>query len=165
MTASEQRSPLRWDHVLAALFFGAMALIAFMNVLGRYLFHYSLSFTEEITIHLFVWLTVIGSGLAFERGAHLGMVTLCRLFPLAARKALVWLNALLGALLFVVVDILLVQSIYREITLFHAKSSAFGLPIWIYYAGVPVFSIYVFRGIYRGARAQASTLSQKGRGT
>jgi TRAP-type C4-dicarboxylate transport system permease small subunit len=163
MTGSSKRPPLRWDHLFAALFLGAMALIAFMNILGRYFFHYSLAFTEEITIHLFVWLTVIGSGLAFERGAHLGMVTLSQRFPFMARKVLVCVNAMLGAVLFVAVDLLLIQAIYQEITLFHAKSSAFGLPIWIYYAGVPLFSIYVFRGIYRGAMNQIGTLKQEER--
>ncbi len=145
---------LRWEHVAAAVLLGAMALIAFVNILGRYLFHYSLSFTEEITINLFVWLTVIGTGLAFERGAQLGMVTFFRLFPARLRRLLILLSAVLSAGLFVAIDLFLVRTIYYEITIFRASSPALEIPIWIYYAGVVVFSLSVFKGIYRGAASE-----------
>ena len=46
----------RVDYLVAALLLAVMALVAFINVVGRYLFNSSLSFTEEITIQLFVWL-------------------------------------------------------------------------------------------------------------
>ena len=67
---SKAPDPLPWEHAAAALLLAAMALIAFVNILGRYLFRYSLAFTEEATIHCFVWLTVVGSGIAFERGSR-----------------------------------------------------------------------------------------------
>jgi TRAP-type C4-dicarboxylate transport system permease small subunit len=142
---------LRWEHYAAALFLGAMALIAFLNILGRYLFHYSLAFTEEVTINLFVCLVMVGSGLAFERGGQLGMVSLFNIFPITWKKRLVFLGAFLGAALFLTVDILLIQAIYYEVTVFKATSPALGIPVWIYYAPLPLLSISVFRGIYRGA--------------
>ncbi len=152
---------LRWEQILAALCLAGMALVAFTNVLGRHLFHFSLSFTEELTVHLFVWMTVLGSGLAFERGAHLGMTMLCKRFPPRAQKGLIFFHAVLAALLFIAVDLLLVHTIYQEITIFQARSPAFGLPIWIYQAGVPLLSVAVFQGVWRGGRAQWAAL-QKG---
>jgi len=136
---------------VAALLLAIMALVAFINVLGRYLFNSSLSFTEEITIQLFVWLVVIGSGIAFERGAQLGMTSLFRIFPRSVQKVVIGLSALLGMFLFIAVDLLLIHAIYLEMTIFHARSGSLSVPIWIYYAGVPIFSIFVFRGIWRGA--------------
>ena len=135
---------------MAALLLSVMALIAFLNILGRYLFHYSLAFTEEITINLFVWLTVLGTGLAFERGAQLGLASFFKLFPCPMKRTVILLSGCLSAILFVVIDVLLIQTIYYEITLFHAASPALGLPIWIYYAVVPLLSVAVFRGVYRG---------------
>ena len=70
----------RIEHWIVAIFLFLMAAIAFVNILSRYLFHFSFASTEEITINLFVWVTVIGSGLAFERGGQLGMITLYNLF-------------------------------------------------------------------------------------
>ena len=135
-----------------------MAAIAFVNVLSRYLFHFSFAATEEITINLFVWMTVLGSGIAFERGLHLGMVTIYNLFPRKMKKVVIVFSAGLSAVLFLVVNVYMIQAIYDEITLFKATSAALGMPVWIYYLGVPVFSVYVFQGIYKNAINQLSNL-------
>jgi len=149
---------LHWEHYAAALLLSAMALIAFLNILGRYLFHYSLAFTEEITINLFVYLVVVGSGLAFEKGSQLGMVSLFNIFPPRWKKRVIFLGALLSAGLFLAVDILLIQLIYYELTIFKATSPALGIPVWIYYLPLPPLSISVFRGIYQGARRRAESI-------
>ena len=151
---------LRIDHVITALLLFVMAAIAFINVLSRYFFHFSFAATEEITINLFVWMTVLGSGIAFERGGHLGMVTLYNWFPTPLKKSVVILSAVLSALLFVLVNIYMIQAIYDEITLFHAASAALGIPVWIYYAGVSVLSVFVFRGVYRNAAKRLTILRE-----
>lgn len=137
-----------------------MALIAFVNVLSRYFINFSIGFTEEITINLFVWMTVVGTGIAFERGAQLGMVTFFNMFPVKMKRALVVFSAMLGAGLFVLVCWYMIQAIYDEISLFHATSASLGIPVWIYYAGVPLLSVFVFRGIYRGARMRLAELDK-----
>ncbi len=143
---------IRLDYWLVSILLGVMALIAFINILSRYIFHFSFAATEEITINLFVWMSIIGMGIAFERGGHLGMVTFFRMFPPKMQQAVVVFYSLLAALLFVVINWFMIQAIYDEITLFQAESASLGIPVWIYYAGLPVFSIFVFRGIYRDAR-------------
>lgn len=143
---------IRLDHWLAAILLAVMALIAFINILSRYIFHFSFAATEEITINLFVWMTVIGMGIAFERGGHLGMVTFYNLFPEKLQRASVLAYSLLAAGLFLVLNGYMIQAIYDEVTLFQAKSASLGVPVWVYYAGLPVFSVFIFRGIYRGAR-------------
>ena len=148
----------RFSHYITALLLFIMAAIAFVNVLSRYLFHFSFASTEEITINLFVWMTVLGSGIAFERGLHLGMVTIYNLFPRKMKKVVIVFSAGLSAVLFLVVNVYMIQAIYDEITLFKATSAALGMPVWIYYLGVPVFSVYVFQGIYKNAINQLSNL-------
>ncbi len=157
-----EKTPYRVDHVIAAVLLLAMAVIAFVNVLSRYFVHFSIGATEEITINLFVWMTVVGTGIAFERGAQLGMVTFFNLFPRKARRRLVVFSALLGAGLFALVCVYTIQAIHDELTLFRATSAALGIPVWIYYAGVPALSVFVFRGIYRGARARLAALDGEG---
>jgi TRAP-type C4-dicarboxylate transport system permease small subunit len=130
---------LRISHYITALLLFIMAAIAFINVLSRYLFHFSFAATEEITINLFVWMTVLGTGIAFERGGHLGMVTIYNLFPRKMKKVVILFSAALSSILFLVVN-------------------AYMMPVWIYYLGVPVFSVYVFQGIYRNASKQLSNL-------
>jgi TRAP-type transport system small permease protein len=148
----------RISHYITALLLFIMAAIAFVNVLSRYFFHFSFAATEEITINLFVWMTVLGSGIAFERGGHLGMITIYNLFPRKMKKVVVLFSAGLNSILFLVVNVYMIQAIYDEITIFKATSAALGMPVWIYYSGVPVFSVYVFQGIYRNATKQLSNL-------
>lgn len=155
---------IRIDHWLAAVMLFTMAAIAFANVLSRYLFHFSFAATEEITINLFVWLTVVGSALAFERGNQLGMVTLYNLFPARFQKLVILLSAGLSALLFLLVDVYTVQAIYEELTLFQATSAGLGVPVWIYYAGVPALSVFVFVALYRNATRQLRELGRSGDG-
>ncbi len=149
---------IRIDHWIVAILLFAMASIAFINVLSRYLLHFSFAATEEITINLFVWITVIGSGIAFERGGMLGMVTLYNVFPKKFKKLVILFSSGLSALLFLAVDIFMIQAIYQELTLFHATSAALAIPVWIYYIGVPVFSVFVFAGIYRDASTKLDGL-------
>jgi TRAP-type C4-dicarboxylate transport system permease small subunit len=151
----------RIDLWIVAILFFTMAAIAFINILSRYLFHFSFAATEEITINLFVWITVIGSGLAFERGGQLGMTTLYRIFPPKFKKFVVLFSAGLSAALFLMVDYYMIQAIYEELTLFNATSAALGIPVWIYYVGVPICSIFVFAGIYRDASTKLAALDQQ----
>jgi len=138
----------RLDHWLVAICMGTMVVIAFVNVLSRYIFHFSLAATEEITINLFVWMTVLGIGIAFERGGHMGMVTFFNKFPRTLQKVSIIVYSLLAAGLFLVLDYYMIQAIYDEITLFQARSASLDIPVWIYYLGLPIGSLYIFRGIY-----------------
>ncbi len=139
------------EHWVVAILLLVMSCITFANVLSRYFFHFSFASTEEITINIFVWMTVAGAGIAFRRGTHLGMVTLFDIFPAGLKKAVILFSSLLSAGLFLAVNLFMVRTIYDEIVLFHATSGALGIPVWIYYAGVPVMSVFVFKGIYRDA--------------
>ena len=138
------------DEIIMGILLLIMATIAFINVLGRYVFHYSLAFTEEIGVNFFVWITVLGIGVAFERNSHLGMVSLFKKLPKPLKKLVVWLNFILSATLIGTVDWFTLLTIYKEITMFHSSSSALGIQMWIYYAGIPIFSIFVFIRMWRG---------------
>lgn len=157
-TAPDQTRPSpplpgwRLDHALIAVLFGVMVLVPLANVLGRYVFHYSLAFTEELTINIFVWLTVLGIGVAFERGAQLGMTTVAHRLSPRRQRQLVITGAVLATLLFAAVDVCLLQLVWQEMTLFRAKSASLGVPLWLYYSITVACTPWVFRGIWRGVR-------------
>jgi len=149
------------EHWIVAILLLVMSCITFINILSRFLFHFSFAATEEITINCFVWMTVVGIGIAFTHGAQLGMVTLFDIFPPGMKKIVILASAALSALLFAFVNIFLLRTIYDELVLFHATSGALNIPIWIYYAGVPVLSVFVFKGIYQDASAKLKSLEGK----
>lgn len=68
-----------------------MIAMNFLNVVFRYLFPQSpFSYTEELTLVLFVWATMFGISCGLKRGAHTGMALLTdRLPPLFHKLAIV----------------------------------------------------------------------------
>jgi len=106
-----------------------VSLVVFVQILSRYCFHRSLSFTEEITRHLFIWATMLGAAAAAREGSHLGIVLLSRWMPPMGKKILRVTSSLGTALLFAVIfvaslGVLRVQVQTKQLT------PALGWPIW-----------------------------------
>jgi TRAP-type C4-dicarboxylate transport system permease small subunit len=71
--------------VLAALL-AIMALLVFGNVVLRYVFGISLSWVEELTRYMMIWLAWLGAGLALREGAHIAIDTLQQALPDAGTR-------------------------------------------------------------------------------
>jgi TRAP-type C4-dicarboxylate transport system permease small subunit len=74
---------------LIALSLAVMVAINFGNVMSRYVFHASWSFSEELMVILFVYNSFLGAALAYRRGAHMGFTILTDSLGGRARKAIV----------------------------------------------------------------------------
>ena len=147
--------PSRFEEVLCAILFAVMAVITFLNIISRYLLKYSFAFTEELVVSFFVWLTLLGTSIAFREQSHLGFSFLVDRLPQEVRKTLLWISAGLGAALFIFLIYFAMGQIGEEISL-GITSSGIGVPQWWYTIGVPVFSalivLRVFQGAYRASR-------------
>ena len=83
--------------ILASLL-AVMAVLVFGNVVLRYVFGISLSWVEELTRYMMIWLAWLGAGLALREGAHIAIDTLQTALPdIGARllRAIVFL-AMIG---------------------------------------------------------------------
>ncbi len=60
------------EYTILSLSLATMSVITFANVLSRFIFNFSISFTEEVTINLFVLLTFVGTSLGIYNRANLG---------------------------------------------------------------------------------------------
>lgn len=74
---------------LIALSLAVMVMINFGNVMSRYVFHASWSFSEELMVILFVYNSFLGAALAYRRGAHMGFTILTDSLGGRARRAIV----------------------------------------------------------------------------
>ncbi len=61
------------EEILSAACLIVMTILTFANVVARYVFSASFSFSEEITTYLFVLLSLLGTAIAAKRSAHLGL--------------------------------------------------------------------------------------------
>jgi len=145
--AEKKNKKYHLDELIAAGLLAAMALIAFVNVINRYVFKQSLAFTEEVTVNLFVWITLLGIAIAFRRGTNLKMTNLYDSFPAGLKRVSNIASAAIGLILFAFLIYNSGKEIWKNITFYHTTSEALGIPTWIYSIGTPLFSLFVLKEI------------------
>ena len=121
---------------------GAMAVIAFANVLSRYFFHYSFAFIEEIEVSAFVWITLLGASIGFRRGAHLNVSLFMKKFSKPVQKSCIIFSGLLAVFLFGLLIYYGAEQIQME-RMFDTRSEGIGVPQWWYTLGLPLCSVLV----------------------
>ncbi|MCX7026607.1 MAG: TRAP transporter small permease [Spirochaetes bacterium] len=142
-----EKKKYKFDELLGAFFLAVMSLITFVNVFNRFVFHASLAFSEEITVNLFVWITLLGISIAFRRGSHLQMTNLYDKFSPRFKKISIVVSCALGVVVFVFLIFNSCKEILKNMTFYHTTSEALGIPSWIYSLGTPVFSLFVIKEI------------------
>jgi TRAP-type C4-dicarboxylate transport system permease small subunit len=132
------------------LLLAVMTGLAFVNVVTRYLIRFSLAFTEEVVVSLFVWLTLLGASIAFREGLHLGFTYLVDRAPRPVRRASVWFSAALAVVLYASLIHFGLGQIRSE-RLLGATSEALAVPQWWYTAGIPAIGCLSLLRIVQGA--------------
>ena len=119
-----------------------MTALTFINVLSRYVFNASLSFSEEITTYLFVLLSLLGASIAAKRGAHLGFTLLSEHVGAVAGRilsiiAMGFSAAFSGIICYFGIFMVIKQYTSGQVT------GAMQLPEWIFGSFVPIGALFV----------------------
>lgn len=139
------------EFILVALF-AFMAVMNFLNVVCRYCFANSFSFTEEVTITAFVWVSMVGIAVGYKRLAHLGMSFLVDHMPKKVQPFM----ALLSMICSVVLILLLFQygseMVSNQMRL-GSKTPALGMPMYIQGLSIPVGAVFcLIRAVESGVK-------------
>jgi TRAP-type C4-dicarboxylate transport system permease small subunit len=137
-----RRLARHFEEALAGGLLGVMAVLAFLNILARYLTRYSLAFTEEIEVAALVWISMLGAAIAFREGLHLGLGILRDRLPRPLRQGLAALTGVTGVATMAMVAWAGWWQIQSQIAL-GTTSEALGIPEWIYTAALPVGALLV----------------------
>ncbi|HWO97549.1 MAG TPA: TRAP transporter small permease [Bacillus sp. (in: firmicutes)] len=113
------------------------SLIVFVQVVLRYVFNYSLSWSEEAARYLIVWFVFIGSSIAVREKAHATMDALVTYLP-EKGKRIFSLLANVIAVIFCVVLIWSGSAIVSNVMAFGSVTPAIGMPMFIPYLALPV---------------------------
>lgn len=117
-------------------FLALMGILIFSNVFLRYVFNSGITWAEEFSRFLFIWLIFFGAIGALKENNHLGFTSLVQRMPPALKK-----------ITYIVSNILVVGSLWilftgsLEMTIMtrHTLSPATGIPVaYMYAVGVPV---------------------------
>src|SRR4051812_16801659 len=75
----------------AALLVLAEIIVLFAGILARYAFHKPIVWSDELASILFLWLAMLGSVIAFQRGEHMRMTAIVgMLTPPPRARSLMW---------------------------------------------------------------------------
>jgi TRAP-type C4-dicarboxylate transport system permease small subunit len=128
----------RLINYLIAAALSLMAIFVFGNVILRYFFNSGLTWAEEVSRFLFIWLIFLGAILALRDNEHLGVDTLVRKLSLKGKKILFIINNAI-----ILITLLLVLDGSWKLTMLNIDQSspAIGLPYAYVYVSGAVMSI------------------------
>lgn len=131
----------RIEEIVAAVCLSVMTVLAFANVVARYVFSASFSFSEEITTYLFVLLSLLGTAIAARRRAHLGLTILTDVVSPKVRRILhiigyLFAVAFTGAIFYYGILMVLSQRQLQQVT------ANMQWPEWIFGSFVPIGALF-----------------------
>ncbi len=131
----------RIDEILSAISMALICAISLGNVVVRYATDASFAFTEEFSIFLLVFMTLIGTAAAIANDGHIRITFLRDLLPPRHRRLADAVALLCSALLFL-------WSYYGGVFAYEngctrETSPGMGLPNWIYTVWLPLLSALI----------------------
>lgn len=128
----------RFTEVLVFLLFAAMVVLVFAQVYTRFLTNNALTWSEELSRFLLVWMVFLGSALTFRKGGHIAVDNLVKALP-PTGKYIVSIVAYSLMLTFIV--ILLWGAIIVLPTTALQKSPANNIVMAYVYAAIPLSAV------------------------
>ena len=125
---------------IIAVILCVMVLIVAGQVLSRYVFHISFSYTEELVRYFFVWVTFLGAAAAAYRRRHLSIAGVFNFIP---ERVMRWIRVSMcvGAVLFAGVLIIYGLRVVILQIQTHQTTAVLGFPMWVIGLAVPVCSV------------------------
>ncbi len=145
------------ENALAALALGGASLLACLQVILRYLFDYTIFWSEEATIYLLILSTFIGAVITLRHNEHVSVDVLSFVFGERGKRALAVLSALIvvaycaifGAYAWILVT---------EPAALRIVTPALRLPLWVVELSLPIGLTLMFlralEMLYRSARGR-----------
>ncbi len=122
------------DQYISAVIFIIIMCLLFLQVVSRYLFRHSFTWTEELSILLFVWMTYMGVSSAVTYRKNLRIDALLDIVPFQIKKMLL----ILGDIIFIIFNIYLIFPFLQLIRgLGNSKTPILGIPKAVTYWLIP----------------------------
>ena len=132
----------RIEEVLCVIALVIMTVLTFANVIARYVFSASFSFSEEITTYLFVLFSLLGSAVAARRKAHLGFTALIDIVPENVRRIFHAISFLLATLFSSALFVFGMKMVYSQMSRGQV-TAGMQWPEWIFGAFVPLGAFFI----------------------
>lgn len=91
--------------VIGSLLLGVMVLVIGAEVIARYVFNSSFSWSEELGRIIFIWTIFLGTSLGIKRRVHMGINLLVDHVPPKLKQGLIITSFILSAVFFAIVAV------------------------------------------------------------
>jgi TRAP-type C4-dicarboxylate transport system permease small subunit len=146
-----------------AVLLAALTLLVGAQIAGRFVFGYSIFWSDELARFLLVWSAFLGMSVGVRRGSHPAVDSLVRALPSGAARVAFWAAVACSLLFFAVMvghGALLVQGTWLQ------RSPSLGLRMGLPYLAVPVagvlMGLHTVACAFRGAAADAPAEGRHG---
>lgn len=122
---------------ITTLFLITMSILIFLQVVSRYVFGNSFTWTEELSRYLFIWLIFLTIGISFKENKHISIDVVLDILPPFVQKVVKQLNYIV----LLAISILFVWEGYvmvAQMQMFGQTSANLQLPMWWVYLSLPV---------------------------
>ena len=143
---------------LIVLCLAFMTGMNFINVISRYCFTNSFSFTEEITVITFVWVSMLGISAGFRRFAHLGMSYFVELTP-KKYQAYMALFSMACSLIMIFFMVYEGYTMVENQLMLNAKTAALEIPLAFQGLAIPIGGLFIACRALQAGFAQYKMLS------
>lgn len=139
------------------IFLAAMTLLVGVQIAGRFVFSYSIFWSDELTRFLLIWISFLGMSVGVRRGAHPGIECLMRALPPRSARVVLTTALLLCLLFFAVMVVyggILVHRTWPQ------RSVSLGLRMSIPYLAVPASGLLMLlHAVAIGLRGEPPVLA------
>ncbi len=128
------------DKTLMIILASSATILAFVNVVARYVFNASIVWAGELTTYLFIWMTLFGASYGFEVEMHMSFNALVKALPAKLCKLVMILSRLIVLFFLVMLAYLGIQLVKFDY-MTGQVSIDLQIPFWIIYLVVPITMI------------------------
>jgi C4-dicarboxylate transporter DctQ subunit len=142
---------------IAAFGIAAGVVVAFTNVVARYVFDASLTWASELTIFLFLWSVFFGAAYCFKKDAHIAVTIVLDNVPSRVAKGMLIISHTVTLVFLLAVSYYGLQYITQVVIPLDERSiDLWDTPMWIIYLVIPISFLF---GAFRVAERIHAILS------
>jgi C4-dicarboxylate transporter DctQ subunit len=129
---------------LTSFLIAAGVILAFINVVARFVFHEGIDWAFELTSYLFIWSAMFGAAYLFRTGGHIKVTLLVDLLPPALSKFIIILADIVTLVYLVLI------AYYGYLFIFDPDYGVYAsgevsvdlnIPMWYVYTVIPISMI------------------------
>lgn len=139
----------RFEEILMVFGMLVMVTVNFLNVVSRYLLPQSpFSFTEELTVLLFVWITMFGVACGYKRHSHMGLNLFTDMLPNAGQKAFIVFSTVASTVTLAILFVMGTEMVQGQIN-YKQIMTALKIPEAVAGLSIPVGCVFIVISVLR----------------